>query len=54
MKINEKQLARFASQEDSICADLKGWLWNKNKADSNYQKQWCVLKGNLFFYFDKE
>lgn len=52
MKINEKELAHF-----SLCgrkSDFESWLWKKNDTTSSYQKRWCILKGNLFFYFEKK
>nr|XP_039269798.1 sesquipedalian-1-like [Styela clava] len=51
MKINEKALSSFANC--NICSDKEGWLWKKGELNTSYQKRWCVLRGNLLFYFDK-
>lgn len=51
MKINDKDLARFATSHEP--ADKDGYLWKKGELNTSYQKRWCVLKGNLFFYFEK-
>ncbi|XP_026690868.2 LOW QUALITY PROTEIN: ras-specific guanine nucleotide-releasing factor 1 [Ciona intestinalis] len=34
--------------------DKEGWLWKKGELNTSYQKRWCVLRGNLLFYFDKK
>lgn len=51
MKINDKNLAYYASCKD--LPDKEGWLWKKGEVNTSYQKRWCVLRGNLFFYFEK-
>nr|CAB3264827.1 sesquipedalian-2 [Phallusia mammillata] len=51
MKINDKHLANYASSKE--LPDKEGWLWKKGEVNTSYQKRWCVLRGNLFFYFEK-
>nr|XP_026690868.1 sesquipedalian-2 [Ciona intestinalis] len=51
MKINERLLSFYASCND--LPDKEGWLWKKGELNTSYQKRWCVLRGNLLFYFDK-
>uniref|UniRef100_H2Y6W9 PH domain-containing protein n=1 Tax=Ciona savignyi TaxID=51511 RepID=H2Y6W9_CIOSA len=51
MKINERLLSHFASCND--VADKEGWLLKKGELNTSYQKRWCVLRGNLLFYFDR-
>jgi len=51
MRMNEKHLANFASCKDA--PDKEGWLWKKGELNTSYQRRWCVLRGNLLFYFEK-
>ncbi|XP_015924043.1 sesquipedalian-2 [Parasteatoda tepidariorum] len=51
MKINEKNLVSFAVSKS--CIDREGWLGKRGEVNKSFQKRWCVLKGNLLFYFEK-
>ena len=52
MKLNDKDLARFASSSSPI--DKEGFLLKKGAASgAGFQKRWFVLKGNLLFYYEK-
>lgn len=51
MKINERTLIHIAqSPENPI--DQSGWLLKLNDDKKTYQKCWCVLKENIFFYYE--
>lgn len=53
MKIlNEKGLAYFATS--GTPADKEGYLQKKGEVHKTFQKRWFVLKGNLFFYYEKK
>ena len=53
MKLNDRHLAYYARRYlDS--PDKDGWLFKKGEVNTSYQKRWCVLKGNLLFYFEKK
>lgn len=33
--------------------DREGWLNKRGEINRGYHKRWCVLKGNILFYFDR-
>jgi len=52
MKINEKTLVSYA-----VCSaptDREGWLLKRGEVNRAFQKRWCVLRGNLLFYFNSQ
>ncbi|XP_021362193.1 sesquipedalian-1-like [Mizuhopecten yessoensis] len=51
MKINEKSLVKFASS--GAPADKEGPLLKRGELNKGFQKRWFVLKGNLFFYYER-
>lgn len=51
MKINERALIHFANARPWV--DREGHLWKKGELNTSYQKRWCVLQGNLLFYYEK-
>lgn len=52
MRINEKNLVTFANCNSPV--DKAGWLLKKGDLNKAFQKRYFVLKGNLFFYFEKQ
>jgi len=52
MKINERTLVQVVHSRQTP-EDKSGWLWKRGDLNKSFQKRWCVLKGNLFYYFDK-
>lgn len=52
MKINDRALSSFANC--ILRPDKEGWLSKKGEVNTSYQKRWCVLRGNLLFYFEKK
>ena len=34
--------------------DREGWLVKRGEVNRAFQKRWCVLKGNLLFYSEKQ
>ncbi|KAF7280764.1 sesquipedalian-1-like [Rhynchophorus ferrugineus] len=52
MKINEKNLSAFAVSATPV--DKEGYLNKRGEVNKNFQKRYFVLKGNLFFYFEKK
>ena len=52
MKINEKNLCAFAISATPV--DKEGYLNKRGEVNKNFQRRYFVLKGNLFFYFDKK
>jgi len=53
MKLNDRHLAYYAKNY-LVDPDKDGWLLKKGELNTSYQKRWCVLKDNLFFYFEKK
>lgn len=53
MKINERTLVQVVNSSQTA-TDRKGWLFKRGEINRTFQKRWCVLKGNLFYYFDKK
>lgn len=51
MRINEKSLFKFVSS--GVFVDKEGYLLKKGEFNKGYQKRYFVLKGNLFFYYEK-
>lgn len=52
MKLNERSLAQFAVSSAPL--DKEGYLNKKGELNRGYQRRWFVLKGNLFYYFERE
>ena len=50
--INSKSLMRFSSV--GIKPDKEGYLLKRGKLNKSYHRRWCVLKGNLLFYYAKQ
>ena len=53
MKINERTLIHVANS-NNVPIDKQGWLYKRGEINRSFQKRWCVLKGNNFYYFDKK
>ena len=52
MKINEKTLINYCTSNTPT--DREGWLVKRGEVNKSFQKRWCVLKGNLLFYSEKQ
>ncbi len=52
MKINERALSSYSTSSTSP-VDKEGWLWKRGEVNKSFQKRWCVLRGNLLFYFER-
>lgn len=52
MKINEKILIKYANSTNHE-VDKEGWLLKKSESKNEFQKRYCILKGNLFYYFER-
>lgn len=52
MKLNERSLAQFSISSAPV--DKEGYLNKKGELNRGYQRRWFVLKGNLFYYFERE
>lgn len=52
MKFNEKIITKFATNPSNQ-SDLEGYLLKKGETNRNLHKRWCVLRGNMFFYFER-
>lgn len=37
-----------------VPADIEGYLYKRGEVNRNFQKRWCILKGNCLFYFEKK
>lgn len=35
-------------------SDLEGYLFKRGEINRSFQRRYCILKGNLFFYYDKK
>jgi len=53
MKVNERTLVQVVNSSQAPI-DRCGWLFKRGEVNRSFQKRWCVLKGNLFYYFDKK
>ena len=53
MKINERTLVQVVHSSQTPI-DRSGWLYKRGEVNKSFQKRWCVLKGNLFYYFEKK
>lgn len=51
MKINERTLGHIA-QSAEIPVDQSGFLLSFSDDKKTLQKKWCVLKENLFYYYE--
>uniref|UniRef100_A0A4W4F4M1 Sesquipedalian n=1 Tax=Electrophorus electricus TaxID=8005 RepID=A0A4W4F4M1_ELEEL len=51
MKLNERSVAYYATC--SSPPDKTGFLLKKGDRNPAYHRRWCVLKGNLLFYFEE-
>ncbi|KAG8444797.1 hypothetical protein GDO86_009824 [Hymenochirus boettgeri] len=52
MKLNERNLVHYATCKSPV--DKSGFLLKKGDRNTTYYRRWCVLKGNILFYFDNE
>ena len=52
MKINEKTLVSYCLS-NTPC-DREGWLVNRGEVNKAFQRRWCVLRGNLLFYSERQ
>ena len=52
MKINEKVLIKYA-QSTNCEVDKEGWLQKRSESKNEFQRRYCVLKGNLLYYLEK-
>ncbi|CAL1615582.1 unnamed protein product [Knipowitschia caucasica] len=50
MKLNERSVAHYATCDSP--PDKTGFLFKKGERNTAYHRRWCVLKGNMLFYFD--
>lgn len=48
MELNDKHLVAYATSITLV--DHEGWL---KQGEKGGLKRWCILKGNLLFYFEK-
>lgn len=59
MKINEKDLADLAlghiraGAPPTLPVTKEGWLYKRGKLNRTFKKRWCILRGNIFFYYEK-
>ncbi|XP_076854947.1 sesquipedalian-1-like [Brachyhypopomus gauderio] len=51
MKLNERSVAYYATC--SSPPDKTGFLLKKSERSPVFHRRWCVLKGNLLFYFEE-
>uniref|UniRef100_A0A3B1KA10 Sesquipedalian n=1 Tax=Astyanax mexicanus TaxID=7994 RepID=A0A3B1KA10_ASTMX len=51
MKLNERSVAHYATCNSP--PDKTGFLWKKGERNPSYHRRWCVLKGNMLFYFEE-
>jgi len=52
MKINEKTLVSYCVSNTP--SDREGWLVKRGEVNKAFQKRWCVLRGNLLFYSERQ
>ena len=52
MKINEKTLVSYCVS-NTPC-DREGWLVKRGEVNKAFQRRWCVLRGNLLFYSERQ
>lgn len=53
MKINERTLVHIAQSSENP-VDQIGWLFKLSEDKKTFQRRWCVLKENIFFYFESK
>jgi len=53
MKINEKTLIGYCVS-NTVPSDREGWLVKRGEVNKAFQKRWCVLRGNLLFYSERQ
>ena len=53
MKINEKTLIGYCVSS-TVPSDREGWLVKRGEVNKAFQKRWCVLRGNLLFYSERQ
>ncbi|XP_063050451.1 sesquipedalian-1 [Engraulis encrasicolus] len=51
MKLNERSVAHYATCDTP--PDKTGFLLKKGERNTAYHRRWCVLKGNMLFYFEE-
>ena len=52
MKINEKTLVSYCLS-NTPC-DREEWLVKRGEVNKAFQRRWCVLRGNLLFYSERQ
>ena len=52
MKINEKTLVSYCVSNTP--SDREGWLVKRGEVNKAFQRRWCVLRGNLLFYSERQ
>lgn len=52
MKINDRTLIKHATSSH-VPVDTEGFLYKRGEVNRSFQKRWCVLKGNIFYYFNQ-
>jgi len=52
MKINEKTLVSYCVSNTP--SDREGWLVKRGEVNRAFQRRWCVLRGNLLFYSERQ
>lgn len=53
MKVNDRTLLHIAQSKDNLI-DQSGWLSMYNDERRVFQRRFCVLKENLFFYYQNQ
>lgn len=51
MKLNERSVAHYATCNSP--PDKTGFLFKKGERNTAYHRRWCILKGNMLFYFEE-
>ncbi|XP_060926811.1 sesquipedalian-1 [Limanda limanda] len=51
MKLNERSVAHYATCDSP--PDKTGFLFKKGERNTAYHRRWCILKGNMLFYFEE-
>jgi hypothetical protein len=50
MRVNDKTLISLSGGTP----DHSGLLFKRGEVNRSFQRRWCCVRGNLFFYFDKK
>uniref|UniRef100_A0A8C8RMM5 Sesquipedalian n=1 Tax=Pelusios castaneus TaxID=367368 RepID=A0A8C8RMM5_9SAUR len=52
MKLHKTSVLGYS--RSGMPPDRQGWLYKKSQRSSIYQPRWCELRGNLFFYWERQ